>query len=368
MAGQAIGRSWSRWMADTVLEKFPRLDKKWSYDYGVVCKGLEAVYEMTGEQAYFDYIRACMDGFITDDGIRFYEKNQYNLDNINNGKVLLYLSQKTGDDKYSKVAGLLRQQLKEHPRTKSGGFWHKKVYPYQMWLDGIYMAQPFYAQYIGMFDETKDFSDVIRQFELIEEHLRDDKTKLLYHGWDESGESFWADKETGRSKNFWGRSIGWYACALVDTLDHVKDDRLIGMVKNLAEGLKNYQSKTKGVWYQVVDREEEFGNYPECSCSCMFTYFLMKAVNEGYIDASYTDTAKNAFNSIIREFIEVDEKGFLNLHGTVYGAGLGGDTRRDGSYEYYVSEPRQLNHLHGIGSFMMAAVQSEKSLYDMEHI
>lgn len=367
MAQQVFGRRWSVWMADTVLHKFPELRNRWAYDYGVVCKGLEKVYGATGDEKYFQYIKENMEHFLLEDGgIRYYDLEAYNLDYINNGKLLLYLYKETGDDKYLSAIRLLRRQLEEHPRISKGGFWHKKVYQNQMWLDGLYMAQPFYAEYINMFEEKKCYDDVLLQFQLIDGHLKDADTHLLYHGWDEKKECFWANKETGLSANFWGRSVGWYACALVDTLDYLENTEaaipMIDMVKDLAQALVKVQSERTGVWYQVLDKEMCYGNYPEASCSCMFTYFLLKAIRKGYIDAAYFAYAKKAYYGIIREFIEVDERGLLNLRGTVYVSGLGGDKLRDGSYDYYISEPRQTNNLLGIGAFLMASVEMESAL------
>lgn len=182
MAQQIFGRRWSVWMADSVLNKFPELRNRWAYDYGVVCKGLEKVYELTGDEKYFEYIKANMDHFLLEDGsIRYYDFNAYNLDYVNNGKCFLYLYEKTGNEKYKNAADLLRSQLNSHPRTEEGGFWHKKVYPYQMWLDGLYMAQPFYAEYIKKYEDERNFEDVVRQFKLIDKHLKDDNCRLLYH-------------------------------------------------------------------------------------------------------------------------------------------------------------------------------------------
>lgn len=187
-------------MADTVLNKFQELRGRWAYDYGVVCKGIEAVFELTNDDKYFNYMKNNMDYFLQNNGtIRYYDQELYNLDYINNGKILLYLYRKTGDEKYADAARLLRKQLNGQPRTSEGGFWHKNMYPDQMWLDGIYMAEPFYAEYIELFEENKSFADVMTQFRLIERHLRDCHTHLLYHGWDESRKNIWADQETGRS-------------------------------------------------------------------------------------------------------------------------------------------------------------------------
>ncbi len=362
---KTITRKWSLWMADSVIEKFPKLRNRWAYDYGVLCKGLEKVYAATKDKKYYTYIENNMDYFVSDDGnIKYYEKLSFNLDFVNNGKTLLYLYQSSGKEKYKRAVELLRQQLAEHPRTMEGGFWHKKIYPNQMWLDGLYMAQPFYAEYISVFDDIKDFSDVALQFHLVEKHLKNPKTHLLYHGYDDTKTMFWADKDTGCSSQYWGRSIGWYSCALVDTLDYIDDEKIqkefVAMIKDLAIGLKCVQHPQSGLWYQVLDKYSEYGNYPECSCSCMFVYFLMKAVRKGYIDDEYIQVAQKAYYGIIRKFIEVDEKGNLNLKGTVYVSGLGGDKYRDGSYEYYISEPNQINNLLGIGAFLMASTEMEK--------
>ena len=365
MADRVFGRNWSLWMADTVLEKFTRLGEQWSYGQGVLCKGLEMIYEETGDKKYFDYIKNYADAFVLEDGtIRNYQMEEYNLDHINNGKVLLYLYKATGEAKYLEAAGHLRRQLEGHPRTSDGGFWHKKMYPWQMWLDGLYMAEPFYAEYIREVEQTGDYSDVLHQFELIERHSRDPKTHLLYHGWDDKRESFWADKETGCSAHFWGRSIGWYACAMVDVLDYLEDEKdrklMTGFVKDLAEGLLKVQSPENGLWYQVMDQRERFGNYPESSCSCMFVYFLLKSVRLGYIGREYLQAAKRGFLGIIGTFIEVDPDGLLNLRDTVFVSGLGGDHIRDGSYDYYISEPKQTNNMLGVGAFLMASAEYEK--------
>ncbi len=366
MADQVFDRKWSIWMADTVLEKFPEFGKHWGYGYGVVCKGLEYVYKQTGDKRYFDYIKSNVDRLLTEDGtIKYYDMSAHNIDFINNGKILLFLYKETGEAKYLTAAKTLRAQLAEHPRTSEGGFWHKDMYPHQMWLDGLYMGQPFYAEYIKLFEKENGWDDVVLQFKLVDKHLKNPKTNLLYHGWDESKSMFWANKETGQSPHHWGRAMGWYACALVDTLDHIENtsdrDVLIKMVQNLAEGIVNVQSKKNGLWCQVLDMEDAYGNYYESSCSCMFSYFLFKAVSKGYIDAQYYDNAQKGIFGVIREHIELDQNGLLNLHNTVFCSGLGGGAFRDGSYDYYISEPKQTNNLLGVGAFIMAAAELDKN-------
>ncbi|HLT42513.1 MAG TPA: glycoside hydrolase family 88 protein, partial [Sphingobacteriaceae bacterium] len=194
---------------------------KWSYDLGVILKGTEAVWKATGDVKYFSYIQKQMDNYVQEDGtIKAYRRDDYNIDFVNNGKLLLLLHQVTRQQKYYKAATILRDQLRTHPRTSEGGFWHKKIYPHQMWLDGLYMGEPFYAEYAKLFNEPEAFDDITNQFVLMEKHSRDEKTGLLYHGWDESREQAWADDITGKSPNFWGRSLGWFGMALVDAIEY----------------------------------------------------------------------------------------------------------------------------------------------------
>src|SRR5262245_13401390 len=231
---------------------------RWTYDHGVVLKGIEGVWLSTGNGDYFRFIQRSMDHFVNDDGtIRTYNLEDYNIDNINTGRNLLLLYKVTGQEKYRKAAELLRSQLTTHPRTSDGGFWHKKIYPTQMWLDGLYMGEPFYAEYSAMVHDNKAFDDIAKQFILMEQHSRDAKTGLLYHGWDESRKQRWANPTTGRSPNFWGRAMGWYAMALVDTLDYFPKDHpqraeLIAILNRLAKAIATYQDATSGLWFRVV--------------------------------------------------------------------------------------------------------------------
>jgi unsaturated rhamnogalacturonyl hydrolase len=222
---------------------------KWTYDMGVVLKGFEGLWRNTGDVKYYNYILKQMDFFVKDDGtIKGYKQEEYNLDNINSGKLLLLLYRVTQKDKYLKAANLLREQLKTHPRTKEGGFWHKKVYPYKMWLDGLYMGEPFYAEYADLMHETPDFDDIANQFIWMEKHARDPKTGLLYHAWDESKEQKWASQQTGTSPLFWARAMGWYADALVDALDwfpqdHPKRKDLIDILNRLVTAIETEEGR-----------------------------------------------------------------------------------------------------------------------------
>ena len=239
-----------------------------------------------------------MDHFVQADGsIKRYKLEDYNIDNIKNGRTLLTLYKVTGQPKYYKAATLLRQQLKTHPRTKEGGFWHKKIYPYQMWLDGLYMGQPFYAEYAATFNEPEAFNDIANQFIYMENHARDAKTGLLYHGWDESKKQKWADQKTGLSPHFWGRAMGWYGMALVDVLDnfpenHPQRKELLAILGRFAEAVEKVQDKKTALWYQILDKPTGKGNYFEASASNMFVYALAKGVRLGYLPQKYEAVAQ----------------------------------------------------------------------------
>jgi unsaturated rhamnogalacturonyl hydrolase len=338
---------------------------RWTYEYGVVLKGLEGVWLSTGDARYFTFIQKGIDSFVNPDGtIRTYSPTEYNLDNINTGRALLLLYKVTGQDKYRKAAAALREQLKTHPRTSDGGFWHKKIYPNQMWLDGLYMAEPFYAEYAATFHEDADFDDIAKQFIQMEQHSRDPKTGLLYHGWDESKQQRWANQTTGQSPNFWDRAIGWYAMALVDVLDyfpkqHPQRAELLAILNRLAKAVTAYQDPKTGLWYQVMDQPTGKGNYLETSGSSMFVYAFAKGVRNGYLPAGYLNVAKRGYKGLLDNFAKADENGQFNLGGTVAVSGLGGNPYRDGSYDYYLSEKVVTNDPKGVGAFIMASNEME---------
>ncbi|KAH7302459.1 hypothetical protein KP509_23G074400 [Ceratopteris richardii] len=288
--------------------------------------------------------------------------SDYTLDNIRSGTVLLFLWKLTGEIKYKQAADLLREQLKSQPRTKEGGFWHKEVYPYQMWLDGLFMAEPFYAEYAVLFDEPNDFDDIALQFKLMEEHARDPKTGLLYHGYDESRQQAWANPETGTSASFWGRGVGWYFMALVDTLDffpkdHPERAELIAILQRLAEAVAKVQDPQSGVWWEVLDQGGRKGNYLESSASCMFVYSYAKAVEKGYIrKSSYKKVYKTGYAGIQTQFVQDRPDGGVDLNSTVSVGGLGGNPYRNGTYEYYLSEAVVTNDAKGVGPFLLASL------------
>lgn len=371
LMADAQQKPYSIQMAETVMKTWPDSFSntpgrrpRWSYDHGVMLKGIEGIWASTGDAKWFNYIQKMMDYYVKDDGsIYDYRADEYNIDHVNNGKLLLTLYRVTGKEKYKKAVDMLRNQLRTHPRTNEGGFWHKKIYPYQMWLDGLYMGQPFYAEYAMLFHEDTTFSDITNQFVYMERHARDPKTGLLYHGWDESKQQKWANKETGLSPHFWGRALGWYGMAMVDALDyfpakHPGRDSIIAILNRFAKAVVKVQDAKSGLWYDIVDMPKEKGNYKEASASCMLVYTLAKAVRLGYIPAAYLENAKKAYAGIIKEFIK-EEDGQVNLHGTVSVSGLGGNPYRDGSYAYYMSEKVVVNDPKGVGAFILCSVEME---------
>ena len=371
VALNASAQRWSEKMAATAMANFwkdslmkSQRPPSWTYEQGVVFRGIEGVYKKTGDKKYFNYIQRVLDSYLDTNGvIRNYKMEDYNIDNIPSGRGLLLLYKETNDEKYLKAATTLRNQLINHPRTNAGGFWHKKRYPYQMWLDGLYMGEPFYAEWAKTFKEDTIFNDVARQFILMEQGSRDPNTGLLYHAFDESKEQQWADKTTGRSPHVWGRAMGWYGMALVDALelfpaDHPQRKELVQILNRFATAVINYQDKKTGLWYDIVDLGGKEKNYLEASASSMFVYALTKGVRLGYLPKSYLLAAKKGYAGIIKEFIR-EENGQTNLHGTVSVSGLGGDPYRDGSYEYYMKEKVVVNDPKGVGAFILASNEIE---------
>ncbi|BFO67759.1 glycoside hydrolase family 88 protein [Chryseobacterium sp. KCF3-3] len=343
---------------------------KWSYPTAIVLEGAERLYEKTGNKEYYQYITTFGDTMVKEDGsIVSYDLSKYNIDMLNCGNVLLYLYQQEKKDKYLKALQTLRSQIDGQPRTSEGGFWHKKIYPNQMWLDGLYMGEPFYAHYTHYFskgeDAEKAYNDIINQFNLIQKHLLDKKTGLLYHAWDESRQQQWADKETGLSPNFWSRAMGWYGMAMVDVLDYLPQNhpgraKLLSYLKSYCDAVIKVQDSKTGLWYQVLDKGGEKGNYLEATGSSMFVYTMIKSVNKGYLPQSYKGYAKKGYEGIIKNLITVDENGVVSLNKCCAVAGLGGTPYRSGSYEYYVNEEVRSNDPKGTGPFILASLEFEK--------
>jgi unsaturated rhamnogalacturonyl hydrolase len=339
---------------------------KWTYDMGVILKGFDGLWLNTGDAKYYNYIQQQMDFFVKDDGtIKTYKQDDYNIDNVNNGKLLLLLYRVSLKEKYLKAANLLREQLRKQPRTNEGGFWHKKAYPYQMWLDGLYMGEPFYAEYAMLAHEDTAFNDIANQFIWIEKHVRDAKTGLLYHAWDESKQMKWANPITGNSPICWARAMGWYGTALVDVLDYFPEDHpkrklLIDILNRFVNAIEKQQDKTTGLWKDVLNYNGPGAakNYFEASASSQFVYVVAKGVRKGYLSTTKINIANKGYAGILDKFIKF-ENGQANLYGTVKVSGLGGNPYRDGSFDYYMSEPVIMNDPKGIGAFLMASNEME---------
>ena len=364
--------SWAKLMADSEIARNPDpalLDfskvPRWNYTNGLVCLSMQRLAEATKDETYWNYAQKYADEMIGDDGvIQNYKFDEYNIDKVNSGKILFALFDRTKNSKYRKAIELLREQMKTHPRTSEGGFWHKKVYPNQMWLDGLYMGSPFLAQYAKTYNEPALFDDVANQITLVARHTYDSATNLFFHAWDESKQQQWANKQTGKSLHAWGRAMGWYAMALVDVLDYFPKDHkryaeILTTTDQMAKSIVAAQEKESGLWYQVLDQPRREGNYLESSASTMFTYFLFKAMNNGYIDKNYQSAATKAYEGILKRFIKV-ENGVTSITDVCAVAGLGGNPYRSGTFEYYISEPKRDNDPKAVGPFIMMCLEQQK--------
>jgi unsaturated rhamnogalacturonyl hydrolase len=344
----------------------------WNYELGTMLEGMDSVWLATVDPRYFNYIKASVDQLVTPDGaIPTLKQEDHELDNILLGRQLLLLYNVTQDKRYLTAATFLHEQLAQQPRNAEGGYWHKQRYPNQMWLDGLYMAEPFRAEYAKAAHNPDEFADITKQFELMEEHARDAKTGLLYHGWDESKQERWANKETGDSSQFWARGMGWYMMALVDTLDYYPEGdpgraKLISILRREAVAVRRYQDAKTGLWYTMMNRPGAQGNYFESSSACTFVYALAKGVRRGYLPdvepAGYLAVAKRGYKGILDHFISIAPESDFSLTGTVKASGLGGTPYRDGSYDYYIGEKVVTNDPKGVGAFLMASTEMENAV------
>jgi unsaturated rhamnogalacturonyl hydrolase len=368
-AGQSVPISEK--LADTAMKRIwvdernqPGIPPKWNYEQGVILKAIEQMWYATGDAKYFRHIQKGMDYWIDEKGNhKDYSPGEYNIDHVTPATAMMLLYRASGNEKYRKMVELFRSQLRTHPRTMEGGFWHKKIYPNQMWLDGLYMGEPFYAEYSQVFGED-NWNDIANQFVWMEKHARDDKTGLLYHGWDESREQKWADKTTGRSPNVWGRAMGWYTLALIDVLeyfpkDHPRRSELIAILNREAAAIEKYQDAKSGLWWDIVDQGGREKNYLESSASAMFVYSIARGVREGYLPERFMKVATRGWAGIQKEFVKSDKDGNAVWEGTVSVSGLGGNPYRDGSYNYYMSEKLRTNDAKGLGPAIRAALEME---------
>ncbi|MEH8016822.1 glycoside hydrolase family 88 protein [Rheinheimera muenzenbergensis] len=340
---------------------------KWEYTTGLQLQAYDDLLKLRPNPKWQQVLSEVIDSFITADGdIRTYKLSNYNIDSLNSGNMLLREYQRNPKPQYKQALDLLRKQLTEHPRTAEGAFWHKKIYPHQLWLDGVYMGMPFLANYTKTFEQGHAFDEVVKEFSISRAKLRDPNTGLYYHAWDEARAQAWADKDTGLASQFWGRGLGWLAMALVDVLEIIPEQQtelrqpLLDMSAELADALVKVQDHDTGTWYQILDKPQAAGNYLESSASSMFTYFFAKGVNNGYLPPRYKATAIKAYQGLVDEFILLHPDNSVSLVNTCQVAGLG--FGRDGSYEYYMSEPVFRNDAKANGPFIMAGVQIAKLL------
>lgn len=334
----------------------------WNYVDGCMMTSLLSLYRQTGEKRYFDFVENFIDFYVADDGsLLGYEPQTFNLDDICESRVLFDLYQKTNKEKYLKAIHLTYKQVLRQPRTKEGSFWHKLIYPQQVWLDGLFMAQPFYTRYESFLNNNKNYNDILNHFKVVRNRMFNETHRLYYHGYDASKTAFWANKETGLSSNFWLRATGWYVVAIIDVIEHLDDTYLpkktffFPLLKEAIDGLLQYQDKSSKLFYQVINRSDLKNNYLESSGSSLIAYAILKAVRLGVLDQSYQQIGLDIFNGIYNTFIKTID-GKLNMSGICLVAGLGPDhnLRRDGSIEYYLSEPVVENDAKGVGPFIMA--------------
>ena len=355
-------------MVESVMKRNPQTHRRWDYTAGVILGAIERVALARRDPAMLSYVRANMDRFVKPDGsIEGYDIAEFNLDEVSQGRLLFGLYERTKEARYKRALDTLRTQLRTQPRTPEGGFWHKQIYPQQMWLDGLYMAQPFYAQYARTFGEPAAFDDVAKQFLLVARHTRDPRTGLMYHAWDAARKQPWADSATGLSANFWGRAMGWYAVGAVETLDqlpatHPDRAAIVKTLRDAAEGIARVQDPLTGLWWDVLDQPNREGNYLEGSASSMFAYALAKAARLGYIDARYRQIAERGFDGLLANLVRENADGTVSLTNIVQVSGLGGSARkdgspRDGSFHYYVTEPVVTDDYKGVGPFILTALE-----------
>lgn len=331
----------------------------WNYIDGCMMTALLNLYRITGEQKYYDFAENFLSFYVSEDGsLLGFKEEDYNLDNICEGRVLFDVYDMSGKEKYRKAIDVLYSQIKNQPRTHEGSFWHKAIYPNQVWLDGLYMAQVFYTYYTTRFDEKRGYSDILKQFKTVRARMFDSETGLYRHGYDASKVAFWAESD-GRSKNPWLRSLGWFAAALIDVTEGIENDadfrsEMTTLAAELAENLLPYIDKESGMLWQVPNQIGREGNYPETSGSAMVAYFYIKGTRLGILDKKYAVIGESIFNSICSRYL-TDNNGQLNLGGICLVAGLGpqNNRRRDGTYEYYISEPVVENDAKGLAPFLM---------------
>lgn len=340
----------------------------WNYIDGCMMTSLLELYSFTKNEKYFKFVKNYIDYFVKEDGtIETYNRDKHTLDDICESRVLFDLYKLTGEEKYKKAIEYTYEHIKAQPRTYEGSFWHKDIYPNQVWLDGLFMANVFYMRYETEINGCKNYADIKKQFALVREHMYDPEKHLYYHGYDASKSAFWANKETGLSKNFWLRANGWFIIALVDILGYMNEgvyedyDFYKKLLKEAVDGLLMYQDKESKMFYQVVDQGSREGNYLETSGSSMIAFAILKGVRLHVLPDKYEQIGLDIFNGVCNKYVS-EKNGDLNVGGICLVAGLGpeNNTRRDGTYEYYISEPVVENDAKGIGPLILAYTEVKK--------
>ena len=351
------------------LARYQAYQKYWNYEDGCLLMGVKRMYEATGDSFYKDYILRYLKERVLEDGtIPTYNTDHDNLDDLNCGKLLFFAIDETGDERYRRALEYHMKRLHSHPRCKCGNFWHKDIYPYQIWLDGLYMAQPLYMEYETRYNGMENYSDILEQFRNVRRFLRDEKTGLYFHGYDEARVQPWADPVTGCSANFWSRAYGWWLIALVDTMEVMNQQiyeqyrELQDIFREAVQGLLPYRSQENGLIYQVIDRPDVKGNYTEASGSVMASAAIMKGVRGGtLLSEKYLPVGKEMFESVCENKLRESEDGVVRLQDICHVGGLGPGNKRDGTVEYYLSEPISADDAKGVGPFMMAFAEYLRS-------
>ncbi len=365
--------SWSHRVANAAIARWPdgRLtpttSANWTHDQAAVLAGLEAAWLDAVDPRYFDFIRASVDPLIGAGGsLPTLPSGALPLTDFQLGEPLILLYGVTQNQRYFQAATTLYERFPAQPRNAAGGFWQSAKNPNQMTPDGIDEAEPFYAEYAATFHHPEAFADITRQFVLVQEHLRDPKTGLLHQDWDQSRQERWANRQTGMSAEAWGRGMGWYLAALVDTLPSFPQDnpgraRLLAILRADAAAVARYQDANTGLWHQILDKAGARGNFPEASASCLFVYAFAKGVRLGYLPESYLANAQRGYTGILGHFVQSTPDGSVNLTGTVEATDLGGHPYHDGSYAYYTGEKTLANDPKGVGTFLLASTEMENA-------
>jgi unsaturated rhamnogalacturonyl hydrolase len=363
--GQKV--KWSVRMANTVLASSDSLihyvagSPKWAYDVALLGMAIDRLGKV--DPKYSKYLDNWVNYFVHPDGsVKDYIMNEYNLDRIFPGRDIITVYKRNPDPKYKIALDNFIGQLKTQPKTNSGGYWHKSIYPNQMWLDGIFMASTYMAEYANAFNAPQWYDVATSQTKMIYEKTLDPSTGLLMHAWDESRTQKWCDPVTGQSHYPWSRAMGWYTMAILDILDYLPQNHpdrkeLIKILKSTCDALLKVRDQKSGIWYQVLNQGGREGNYLEGSGSAMYTYVFAKGARLGYLDKKYRKIARSSFNGILKELITVDKQGLVTMHNICGGCGLGGIPYRDGTYEYYVNEKRFDNDTKGVAPFILAAIE-----------